>query len=235
MPVSRGPRTVRRMIALLTTLVALTGAPDPATFSTRIDNPYWPMKPGSRWAYRETDTHGGSTQRIVVTVTDRTKRVASGIVARVVRDTATEDGEVVEDTFDYYAQDEKGNVWYLGEDTTEYADGKPVSKAGSWEAGVDGAEAGIAMLAHPRAGRRYRQEHYPGHAEDGAEVLSRAEQVEIPFGHFTHVLMTKDFNPLEPKVLEYKFYARGVGPVLEVGVSGNSDRAELLRYRRGSG
>ena len=100
---------------------------------------------------------------------------------------------------------------------------------------MDGAEAGIAMLAHPQVGRRYRQEHYPGHAEDGAKVLSRAEQVEIPFGHFTRVLMTKDFNPLEPKVLEYKFYARGVGPVLAIGVSGDSDRAELLRYRRGSG
>jgi hypothetical protein len=222
------------MFALLSTVVALTGAPDPSHFSTRIDNPYWPMRPGSRWVYRETDTDG-SVQRIVVTVTRRTKRVASGLTARIVHDRATEDGQVVENTFDYYAQDRKGNVWYLGEDTTEYENGKPISKQGSWEAGVDGAEAGIAMLAHPRVGRRYRQEHYPGQAEDGAKVLSRTEQAEVPFGHFRRVLLTKDFNPLKPKILEYKLYARGVGPVLEVAVSGGSDRAELLRYRRGTG
>jgi hypothetical protein len=222
------------MFALLSTLVALAGAPDPSHFSTRIDNPYWPMRPGSRWVYRETDTDG-SVQRIVVTVARRTKRVASGVTARIVHDRATEDGQVVENTFDYYAQDRKGNVWYLGEDTTEYENGKPISKAGSWEAGVDGAEAGIAMLAHPRVGRRYRQEHYPGHAEDGAKVLSRTEQAEVPFGHFRRVLLTKDFNPLKPMILEYKLYARGVGPVLEVAVSGGSDRAELLRYRRGTG
>jgi hypothetical protein len=222
------------MLALMTTLVALAGAPDPSHFSTRIDNPYWPMKPGSRWVYRETDTHG-ARQRIVVTVMHRTKRVASGVTVRVVHDKATEDGRLVEDTFDYYAQDDKGNIWYLGEDTTEYENGKPVSKEGSWEAGVDGAAAGIAMLAHPRVGRSYRQEHYPGHAEDGAKVLSRREQAEVPFGHFRRVLLTKDFNPLEPRMLEYKLYARGVGPVLEVAVSGGSDRAELLRHRRGAG
>jgi hypothetical protein len=222
------------MIALLTALVALGGAPDPAHFTTRIDNPYWPMTPGSRWVYRETDTHGRG-QHIVVTVTDRTKTVASGVVVRVVHDAASENGKVVEDTFDYYAQDDRGNIWYLGEDTTEYDNGKPVSKKGSWEAGVDGAEAGIAMLAHPKVGRRYRQEHYPGHAEDGAKVLSRNEQAEVPAGHFTRVLLTKDFNPLEPKALEYKLYGRGIGPVLELGISGDTARAELVRYRQGKG
>jgi hypothetical protein len=212
------------MLALVATLLAFTAGPT-------IDNPYWPMSPGSRWVYRETDAQG-ARQRIVVTVTRRTKTVASGVTARVVHDRATEDGQVVEDTFDWYAQDAKGNIWYVGEDTTEYEDGKPVSKEGSWEAGVDGARAGIVMLAHPRVGRRYREEHYPGHAMDGAKVLSRGEQVQVPFGHFRHVLLTKNFNPLEPKVLEYKWYARGVGPVLELGVSGSTDRAVLLRYRR---
>jgi hypothetical protein len=212
------------MLALVATLLAFTAGPT-------IDNPYWPMTPGSRWVYRETDAQG-ARQRIVVTVTRRTKTVASGVTARVVHDRATEDGQVVEDTFDWYAQDAKGNIWYVGEDTTEYEDGKPVSKEGSWEAGVDGARAGIVMLAHPRVGRRYREEHYPGHAMDGAKVLSRGEQVQVPFGHFRHVLLTKNFNPLEPKVLEYKWYARGVGPVLELGVSGSTDRAVLLRYRR---
>jgi hypothetical protein len=219
------------MFAALFSTLAVAAAP---AFSTHIDNPYWPMKPGTRWVYRET-APGATPQRIVVTVTHRTTRVASGVLVRIVHDKATEHGRVVEDTFDYYAQDRRGNVWYLGEDTTEYENGRPVSKAGSWEAGVDGARAGIVMLAHPRVGRRYREEHYPGHAEDGAQVMSRSEQAEVPFGHFTHVLLTKNFNPLEPKSLEYKLYAGGVGPVLEIGVSGDDDRAEFVRYRRGAG
>jgi hypothetical protein len=196
-------------------------------FSTHIDNPYLPLQPGHRWVYRETDARGTVT-RDLVRVTHRTKRVAAGIVARVVRDTATRHGQVVEDTLDYYAQDRRGNVWYLGEDTTEFEHGKPTSTEGSWEAGVDGAQAGIAMLAHPRAGRRYAQEDYPGHAEDRAKVLSRGEQVEVPAGHYRHVLLTKEWTPLEPDALEYKLYARGVGPVLSLGLSGDIDRAELL-------
>jgi hypothetical protein len=211
------------MLTLAATLLALASGP----FTTHIDNPYLPMKPGTRQVFRETDAQGHRT-RDVVRVTHRTKRVAAGIVARVVHDTATQHGQVVEDTFDYYAQDAKGNVWYLGEDTTEFENGKPVSKEGSWEAGVDGAKAGIVMLAHPRVGHRYKQEDYPGHAEDRAKILSRGEQVEVPAGHYRHVLMTKEFNPLEPRVNEYKFYARGVGVVLALGVSGDIDREELL-------
>jgi hypothetical protein len=211
------------MFAIAATVLALA-APG---FTTRIDNPYLPMKPGSRQVFRETDAQGHRT-RDVVRVTHRTKRVAAGIVGRVVRDTATQHGVVVEDTFDYYAQDAKGNVWYLGEDTTEFEHGKPVSKEGSWEAGVDGAKGGIVMLAHPRVGRRYRQEHYPGHAEDAAKILSRSEQVDVPAGHYRHVLLTKEVTPLEPRVDEYKLYARGVGVVLALGISGDVDREELL-------
>ena len=207
---------------------------DPADFTTRITNPWWPMRPGSRWVYRETDSEG-ARQRVVVTVTTRTKLVANGVRARVVHDVVTEDGDPVEVTDDWYAQDRCGNVWYLGEATKEYENGRVVSTEGSFEAGVDGAQAGVIMPAKPRVGMRYRQEHYAGHAEDRAEVLSLREQVEVPFGHFRRgrVLMTKDLNPLSPKVLEYKFYARGTGPVLAVSVSGGSDREELLRYVRG--
>jgi hypothetical protein len=219
------------MFAALLSTLAVAAAPG---FSTHIDNPFWPMKPGARWVYRET-APGAAPQRDVVTVTHRTKRVASGVTVRIVHDRATEHGTLVENTFDYYAQDRKGNVWYMGEDTTEYENGKPVSKAGSWEAGVDGAKAGIVMLAHPRVGRRYREENYPGHALDGAQVMSRREQAEVPYGHFRHVLFTKNFNPLEPRSLEYKFYARGIGPVLEIGISGDDDRADLVRFRRGRG
>jgi hypothetical protein len=196
-----------------------------------IDNPYLPLAPGSRWVYRETAADG-SKQRVVVKVTHRTRLIANGVTARVVRDTATENGKVIEDTFDWYAQDGRGNVWYLGEDTKEYENGKVVSTKGSWEAGVDGATAGIVMPARPRVGISYRQEYYRGHAEDRAKILSLGEQAEVPFGHFDRVLLTKEWNPLEPKVLEYKLYARGVGPVLALTISGGSDREELLRIRR---
>src|SRR3712207_4443508 len=115
---------------------------DPADFTTTIDNPWWPMKPGTRWVYRETDTTG-SEQKVVITVTDRTKTVANGIEARVVRDVVSENGTPVEITDDWYAQDKAGNVWYLGEDTAEYENGKLANHNGSWEAGVDGAQPGI--------------------------------------------------------------------------------------------
>ena len=205
---------------------------NPANFTTKIDNPYWPMKPGSRWVYRETDSEG-TRQRVVVTVTRRTRRIANGITARVVRDVVTEKGRFVEVTDDWYAQDRRGNIWYLGEDTTEYENGRPVSKEGSFEAGVDGAQAGVIMPAHPRPGLAYRQEYYAGKAEDRARIVSLREQAEVPAGHYRPVLMTREWNPLERRVLEFKFYARGVGPVLAVSVSGGSDREELVRFQRG--
>ena len=195
---------------------------DPADFTTRIDNPYWPMRPGSRWIYRETDQEG-ARQRVVVKVTNKTKLIANGVTARVIHDVVTERGRPVEVTDDWYAQDRAGNIWYLGERTTEYANGKPSSTEGSFEAGVDGAQPGVVMPAHPKAGQRYRQEYYKGHAEDRARLLFARRGL----------VMTADSNPLPPKLLEYKFYARGVGPILSVGVSGGSDREELVSYRRG--
>jgi hypothetical protein len=205
---------------------------DPADFTVEIDNPYWPMQPGSRWLYREKDGEGG-VQRVVVTVTDETKRIANGIEARVVHDVVSEGGEPVEVTDDWYAQDSAGNVWYLGERTAEYENGKVVSRAGSWEAGVDGAQPGVIMPAEPKPGMAYRQEHYAGEAEDRAKVLSVNEQAEVPFGHFSDVLLTKDLVPLEPKVLEYKLYARGIGPLLVLDVSGAAGREELIEFRKG--
>jgi hypothetical protein len=205
---------------------------NPAEFTTRIDNPYWPMRKGSRWVYRETDSEG-TKQLVVVTVTRRTKLIANGVRARIVRDVVTEQGTPVEVTDDYYAQDRAGNIWYLGEATTEYENGKPTSTEGSFEAGVDGAQAGIIMPAKPRVGLAYREEYYAGHAEDKARIVSLREQAEVPLGHFRRVLMTRNTNPLAPKSVEFKFYARGVGPVLAIGVSGGSDREELVRFRRG--
>jgi hypothetical protein len=201
---------------------------DPAEFVPRIDNPYWPMAPGTRWVYREFDFE--RAQRVTVTVLERTRDI-QGISATVVHDVVTERGELIENTFDWYAQDVCGNVWYLGENTKEYEDGEVVSTAGSWEHGVDGALAGVIVPADPQVGLTYRQEYYAGEAEDAATVLSLDEQAQAPFGHFDNVLLTKDYTPIEPRVLEYKLYAQGVGPVLVVGVSGGSDREELLRFR----
>ncbi|MEK6227792.1 MAG: hypothetical protein AABM31_00520 [Actinomycetota bacterium] len=206
---------------------------DPADFTTRIDNPWWPMRVGTRWIYRET-APDGTRQRVVVTVTGRKKRIANGVTARVVHDVVTEKGKPVEVTDDWYAQDKAGNIWYFGELTKEFENGKFRDTQGSFEAGVDGAQAGVIMPARPRPGLRYRQEYYKGEAEDKGAIVSLREQAEVPFGHFGRgrVLMTKDTNPLEPKVLEFKFYARGVGPVLAVGVSGGADREELVRFTR---
>ena len=201
---------------------------DPTRFTTEIDNPYWPMTPRTQWTYREVDADGAELT-VVVTVTDQTKEVANGITARVVRDTVTEDGALIEDTFDWYAQDQEGNVWYLGEDTAEFEDGEIVSTEGSFEAGVDGALPGIAMPARPGPGLSYRQEYYEGQAEDAGEVLSTTELVQVPYGKFRDALLTRDTNALEPDVAEFKLYGRDVGPVLALDVSGGgSGRVELV-------
>ena len=201
---------------------------EPSEFTTEIDNPYFPIVPGTRRVFRETDAEG-AVRRVVVTVTNDTKTIM-GIEARVVHDVVTEDGQVTEDTFDWYAQDSDGNLWYLGEDTKEYEDGKLKSTEGSWEAGVDGAQPGIILPANPKPGLTYREEYYAGHAEDGAEILSLTAHADVPYGTFDHVLQTRNFTPLEPDLVEEKFYASGVGPVLEITVTGGSDRTELLRY-----
>jgi hypothetical protein len=204
---------------------------DPAEFTTEIDNPYWPMKVGSRWVYRETDAEG-AVSRVEVTVTDQTKMIM-GIESVVVHDIVTEDGEVKEDTLDWYAQDADGNIWYMGEDTKEYENGKVKSTEGSWEAGVDGASAGVIVPADPKPGLTYREEYYKGHAEDAAEILSLNAHADVPYGNFDHALQTRNYTPLEPNLIEEKFYARDVGLVLAFTVSGGSDREVLVSYREG--
>ena len=202
---------------------------DPSNFTTEIDNPYWPMRPGSHWVYRELED--GEAQRVDVTVTDRTK-VLGGITARVVHDQVTRKGQVIEDTFDWYAQDSDGNLWYLGEDTKEYENGKLKSTEGSWAYGVDGAQPGVVVPADPKQGMRYREEYYAGHAEDAAEVLSVNSQVQVPYGRYGDAMLTRNYSSLEPTVEEMKLYARGVGPVTELLVSGGSGRTELLSFER---
>jgi hypothetical protein len=200
---------------------------EPARFTVNIDNPYWPMKPGTRWTYNETD--GGAVRQVEVVVTDQTKVMPNGITARVVRDTVTEGGAIVEDTIDWYAQDDSGNVWYLGEDTAEFKDGKATTTKGSWQAGAKGALPGIIVPAKPTPGMRYRQEYFKGEAEDNGEVLSTTETVTVRTGTYRNVLMTKDTSTLEPGVEQHKSYALGVGPVRSVGVSGTKASEELVK------
>jgi hypothetical protein len=199
---------------------------DPASFVEVIDNPWFPLQPGMRWVY-EGKTAEDETERIVVVVTDR-RRDVMGISAAVVRDTVSIEGEVIEDTFDWFAQDADGNVWYLGEETKEYEDGEVVSTEGSWEAGVDGALPGIIMEADPQVGDAYRQEYYAGEAEDLAEVVRTGESETVPAGSFDGLVVIKEWNPLEPEAIEEKYYAQGVGTVLENKVRGGQERVELV-------
>jgi hypothetical protein len=203
---------------------------DPADFSANIDNPRWPMTVGSRWIYRVTDYSDGSVQRDVIKVTNQTKTIADGIEARVVSDIVTDHGTPTEVTKDWYAQDSDGNVWYFGENTVEYKQGKP-SDNGTWQAGVDGNLPGLALPAEPKVGMSYREEYSKGLAEDQSRVLALDAQAEVPAGHYKDVLMTEDFSPIEPKVSELKFYAKGSGQaVLAVDVSGGSDMEQLVKY-----
>jgi hypothetical protein len=197
----------------------------PSDFVERIDNPWLPFTPGSTWTYEGRD--GDEVERIVVVVLDET-RLVNGVTATVVRDTVTVDGELIEDTYDWYAQDRSGNVWYLGEDSTEYEDGEAVSKAGSWEWGVDGALPGIIMHADPQVGVAYRQEFYEDEAEDVAQVSRLDASVTVPVGGFNGVLVIKEWNPMEPDVVEEKYYARGIGVILEQKIEGGDERVELI-------
>jgi hypothetical protein len=200
---------------------------DRAEFVAAIDNRWLPFEPGSRWVYQS--SQGGAAERIEVVVTDQTREIV-GITATIVRDSETRSGKLIEETFDWYAQDREGNVWYLGEDSKEFHNGEAVSAAGSWQAGVDRALPGIIMMADPRVGSAYRQEYYPGVAEDMAEVVRLGAVESVPFGSLDGLLVNKEWTPLEPDVVEEKYYAPGLGLVLEKTVRGGSDRLELISY-----
>jgi hypothetical protein len=195
---------------------------DPAKFMPTIDNPYMPLPVGARLIY-EGETADG-LERVTVEVLPETRQVM-GIAATVVHDTVTLDGIVVEDTLDWFAQDEDGNVWYLGEEVGNYKNGQLVDRAGSWEAGIDGALPGIVMWADPlvHAGEPYRQEYYAGEAEDVGLVIDAPDPITTPAGVFIDLVRTLDTTPLEPSLREHKVYARGVGLVQEVDlVSGET-------------
>ncbi|HEX8374383.1 MAG TPA: hypothetical protein VF606_04305 [Geminicoccaceae bacterium] len=197
----------------------------PSDFVGEITNPYYPLTPGTVFTYRSEDGSG------TVEVTRATVTIL-GVRCVVVRDKAFEGGRLVEHTFDYFAQDRTGNVWYFGEATAEIVNGVPVNNNGAWIAGVDGAKPGIIMPATPRPGLTYRQEFALADAEDVGRVESLGEAVRVPAGRFADTLKTSDFTPIEPDVRENKYYARGVGLVLAVGLE-TGGREELVSVRRG--
>lgn len=206
-------------------------APDinPANFTTDIDNPFSPMQPGMKWVYRAKSKEG--RERIVVKVTDRTKTIM-GVTTRVVRDTAYLNGEVKEDTFDYFAQDDEGCVWYFGERTKEF-DGGMIDTSGSWIAGRDGAQPGVVMEADPAVGDKYRQEYLVDEAEDQGEVLELGVDVTVPFGSFTDGIVTLDTTRLDPESVENKTYVEGIGNVLSVHTVGKAHPERLVRFVTG--
>jgi hypothetical protein len=206
---------------------------DPADFSARINSSRWPMTVGSRWIYRVTNMETGHVNHEVIKATHRTKLMADGIKVRVVHDVVTDHGTPVEVTNDWYAQDFCGTIWYFGEHSIAYRNGKPHDN-GSWQAGRNGNMPGVALPADPKVGLTYREEYSKGVAEDQSRVLVLDEQVQVHAGHFTHVLMNEDFSPIEPKVSELKFYAGSGQEVLAVDVSGGHDREELMAYHPGS-
>jgi hypothetical protein len=201
-----------------------------ADFTSRIDNKYFPLKPGTTFVYKG-EFHG-TAERDVMAVTHDTKRVM-GVECLVASDRVTEGGGLVEQTYDWYAQDKEGNVWYFGEDVTEYKNGKVTGHEGSWESGVDGARPGIAMKADPRVGQTYRQEYSKGVAEDKARVVSLNGSVEVPYGKYDRVLVTEEFTPLEPGVVERQYYVAGVGDIVEATVKGQPERIELANVKHG--
>jgi hypothetical protein len=199
---------------------------DPADFVPTIDNPFAPYAPGSHWVYEGMTEEG--LERIEVDVLWGTRTIV-GIEATVVQDRVFLDGELIEDTVDWLAQDVDGNVWYLGEIAQNFEDGKLANLDGSWEVGVDGAKPGFWMKGAPAVGDVYRQEFLLREAEDIGEVLSLSEAVSVRAGSFTDCLQTKDDTPVEPDVFEHKFFAPGVGLVLEVNPD-TGEQIELIEF-----
>ena len=194
-------------------------------FVHTIDNRYWPLLPGTGYHFR--GVRGNTPQVDNELVLRRTKTVA-GVTCTVVRDTVSQGGHPVERTFDWYAQDKHGNVWYMGEDSLELKHGHFARASDSWQTGVKGAQPGIVMPAHPRTGESYRQEYYPaGQALDQARVLRLTATVTVPFGTFHRVLVTSERSPLEPQT-EQKFYAPGVGELAERVVKGHHEAFKLV-------
>ena len=189
-------------------------------FSAHVDNPWYPLKRGTVWRYRGSE--GKDRTSNVVRVTHRTKRI-KGVPCVVVRDRVYTNGHLSESTLDYFTQDGRGTVWYFGEATRELdRHGRTTSREGSWQTGRHGAKPGIIMPAHPRVGFSARQEYRKGHAEDHFKILSKHKSVKVPYGRFhRRAMLTREWTPLEPGVIDHKYYVQGIGTVKEQQVAGS--------------
>ena len=202
----------------------------PDDFVRQVDNKFFPLKAGITFIYK--GGKDGAPTRDEVAVTRETKKIL-GVTCTVVHHRSFEDGILVEDTFDWYAQDKRGNVWYFGEDTKELDEaGNVISTEGSWQAGMDGAKPGIIMEANPKKGDKYQQEFATGVAEDMAQVLGYKDSLCVRYRCFEDVLLTKEWTPLEKGVVEDKYYAEGVGFIFGIMVKGGDEQSELVRIRR---
>lgn len=204
----------------------------PDNFVTTIDNPYFPRIPGARYVYEGQTADG--LERVELEILTETRQIM-GIQATIMHDVVYLNGELIEETFDWFAQDKEGNVWYLGEDVDNYENGVLTDHDGSWEAGVDGALPGIVMFANPaeHIGETMRQEYYAGIAEDAADLLSITQKVAVPFGSFDHVLQTYDYTPLDADAQEHKFYAAGIGEIRTVDLL-TGEETVLIEYTPGN-
>ena len=189
---------------------------NPADFQAKVDNPYYPLVPGTTFRYIEKSPTDSSEDEITVT---HETRMVMGVECTVVHDVARKNGQIAEDTYDWLAQDKDGTVWYFGEDTKEFSPGGQVSTLGSWEAGINGAQPGILMPAHVTPGEPYRQEYLAGVAEDMGQIVALGEAVSVPAGDYTDTVKTQDWSLLAAGN-EYKWYARGVGVIKEVATGG---------------
>jgi hypothetical protein len=232
--------TVTALAALCTTLAALASPsvigsrlaiPPVSEFSARVDNPWFPLKPGTVYVYR--GVKDGHPARDVLAVTHQTTKI-DGVPCVVIQDRLYLSGRLAERTTDWYSQDKQGNVWYFGEATAVLdKKGHVTSSEGSFKAGVDGAQPGIYMTGNPKPGQSARQEYYKGHAEDHFQVIQLNASVKVPYLSSKQALLTREWTPLEPGVLDHKLYVSGIGTVLEVAVKGGTERLELVSFKRG--
>ena len=228
----RAQRDARRAVCDRLGPAPYVPAIDPANFVSTIDNPFFPLVPGTTFIYRGQTAEGLEIDNFAVT---HATRVIMNVTCVEVHDTVTVDGKLTEDTLDWFGQDKDGNVWYFGENSRQLADGLIIGVEGSWIGGVDGAQPGIVMEAHPTIGDFYRQEFLLGDAEDLAEVVSLTESVTVPLrpAPFENCLKTTETSPLEPDAVENKFYAAGVGNLLTIDLS-TGEKSELVQIMKES-
>ena len=199
----------------------------PGNFVSRVTNSFLPLTPGSTFRFRTETSKGSEIGEIEIL---KETKIVLGITCTVVKDRVYLNSQLMEDTYDWFAQDKNGNVWYMGEQVDNYVNGVIDNHYGSWEAGIDGAEPGVMMAADPSPGLCYRQEHYLGQAEDQAEVVGNNQVITVPAGAFNNCIKIRETNPLDPSFLEYKYYASGVGLVKIEKIADPVEIEELVSY-----